>query len=100
LKTIPTPIYAARWLWGGTLISPNGEIIRSICDFNLLCSFGGSRFKSHECFGAIATAVVIFREGMVHRVGNGCGVAPSILRHSMTTVGEFPNEVGSMKKEV
>ncbi len=39
--SIPTPIYAARWLWGGTLISPNGEIIRSICDFNSLDNFCG-----------------------------------------------------------
>ena len=37
--SIPTPIYAARWLFGGVLIRPNGEIIRSICDFNSLCSF-------------------------------------------------------------
>jgi hypothetical protein len=41
------------------------------------CNFCGRDFKSHACFSAIATAVVIFREGMVHRVGNGCEVAPS-----------------------
>jgi hypothetical protein len=36
----------------------------------------GSNFKSPVCFGATATAVIIFRARIVHRVCNGCGVAP------------------------
>jgi hypothetical protein len=76
LDSRPTPIGAARWLGGGALIRPIEEIVRSIDDFNSLCSFGGSNFKSPVCLGATVAAVVIFRARMVHRVGNGCGVDP------------------------
>ena len=43
------------------------------------------------------TAVVIFRERMLHKASGADSPHP---RHSLTTVGESPNEVGSMKKEV
>jgi hypothetical protein len=36
-------------------------MVRLIGDFNALCSFGGSNFKSPVYFGATATAIVIFR---------------------------------------
>jgi hypothetical protein len=35
-----------------------------IGDFNSLDNFCGSNFKSYECFGATATAVVMFRYRM------------------------------------
>jgi hypothetical protein len=43
------------------LIRSSTEIVRSIGDFNSLCSFGGGNVKSPMCFGATVTAVVIFR---------------------------------------
>jgi hypothetical protein len=58
---IPDGRVPVRWLWGGALIRQSAKIVQSIGDFNLLCSFGGSNFKSLVCFGATATAVVIFR---------------------------------------
>jgi predicted Rossmann fold nucleotide-binding protein DprA/Smf involved in DNA uptake len=39
LFAIPTPIRAARWLGGSALIRPGAKIVRSIGDFNSLCSF-------------------------------------------------------------
>jgi hypothetical protein len=35
-RSIPAPIYAARWLCGGALISPTGKLSDSIGDFNSL----------------------------------------------------------------
>ena len=70
---------------GDALIRPSAKIVQSIGEFNLLCSFGGSNFKSPVCFGATATTVVIFRERIVHRVRNGCATprGVSILWQSL-----------------
>ena len=59
--TISTLIYAARWLFGSTLICSSAKIVRSICDSNSLCSFDGSNVNIPICVGARMTAVVMVR---------------------------------------
>lgn len=46
--SIPTPIYAARWLGDGILIRPSSKIMRLICGLNLVPSLGGSNFNLHR----------------------------------------------------
>jgi hypothetical protein len=47
--SIPTPILAAHWLFGGALIRPSAKIVRLIGDCNALCSLGRSDFNVPAC---------------------------------------------------
>jgi hypothetical protein len=80
--TIPTPIYAACWLFGGALIRPSAKIVRLIGDFNALCSLGGSDFNVHVCV-LVRSWLQSLRSACVCHTGDATG-----------------SEVGSMKKEV
>jgi hypothetical protein len=90
----------ARWLYRGALIHPSAKYVRLICDFHSLCNFSGGNFHVYGCFGARVAAVVIFYSRTTRRTQCVQVRSRSSPRHSLTTVVESPNEVGSMKKEV